>query len=221
MDDLLTPLDASGAGLPAIPVGSTDWYRWLNEPATRSFAFSSPKGTFTARNERLRPASVPDLHRRASQWYEQHGLFVEAVTHALAVPDMEHSARLIEERGMMLAQRGQAHRVLQWLNTLPDALVRTRPYLCIIHALVLMLTHQIEASEARLREAERCVQAGRATEPVQTILGWVAAIRATFDIFSDDVARNVALSLQALDLLPEMEGSGGQGPSSARPAPSW
>src|SRR5512135_3685330 len=74
-----------------------------------------------------------------------------------------------------------------------------------------MLTHQIEASEARLREAERCVQAGRATEPVQTILGWVAAIRATFDIFSGDVARNVALSLQALDLLPETEAIGRAG----------
>ena len=35
----------------AIQVGSDTWYTWLNEPATRSFAFHSPQGTLTARRE--------------------------------------------------------------------------------------------------------------------------------------------------------------------------
>ena len=79
------------------------------------------------------------------------------------------------------------------------------PCFCIIHALVLMLSHQLEAAEARLQDAERSVQPDTPEEQVRLIMGWVAAIRATFDIFSGNLARNVALSQQALDLLPETE----------------
>lgn len=157
------------------------------------------------RMQQAEPALLPELHRRASLWYEQHEMLVEAVQHALAVPDVERAAYLIELRGMLYAQRGQAHLVLGWLNTLPDELVRTRPMLCIIHALVLMLSHELEAAEARLQDAERSVQPDTPEQQVRLIMGWVAAIRATFDIFSGNLARNVALSQQALDLLPETE----------------
>jgi len=43
------------------------------------------------------PSLVPELHSRASRWYEQHKLFDEAVTHALAIPDVEYAADLIEQ----------------------------------------------------------------------------------------------------------------------------
>lgn len=157
------------------------------------------------RLQQAEPALLPELHRRASFWYEQHEMLAEAVQHALAVPDVKRAASLIEQRGMLFAQRGQAHMVLGWLNSLPDALVCTRPMLCFIHALVLMLTHQLDAAEDRLRDAERSIQPDTPDEQVQLIMGWVAAIRATFDIFSGDLARNVALSRQALDLLPKTE----------------
>ncbi|HKF38554.1 MAG TPA: LuxR C-terminal-related transcriptional regulator [Ktedonobacteraceae bacterium] len=163
--------------------------------------------TEVLRNRMLQtePGLLPELHRHASLWYEQHEMLAEAVQHALAIPDVERAADLIELRGMVYAQRGQAHMVLGWLNTLPDELVRARPMLCIIHALVLMLSHQLEAAEARLQDAERSGQPNTAEEQIRLIMGLVAAIRATFDIFSGNLARNVALSQQALDLLPETE----------------
>ena len=158
-----------------------------------------------SRPQQARSAPVLDLHHRASLWYEQHEMFAEAVSHALAASDVERATHLIEQRGMVLAQRGQAHMVLDWLNTLPDALVRARGQLCIIHALVLMLLHQLEASEARLRDAERCVQTDMPAERVRAILGWVAGIRGALAIFSGDLAQSVAYSRQALELLPTSE----------------
>jgi len=158
-----------------------------------------------SRLQQMQPALIPHLHHRASLWYEQHEMFAEAISHALAVSDVERAAHLIEQRAMLLAQRGRAHLVLSWLNALPDVVVQTHPYLCIIHALVLMLSHQLEASEGRLQDAERCVQADMPAEQAWTIQGWVAAIRGTFAIFSGDLAQNVAYSRQALDLLPETE----------------
>ena len=42
------------------------------------------------------PDQVPDLHRRASAWYEQNGERSEAIRHALAADDFERAADLVE-----------------------------------------------------------------------------------------------------------------------------
>jgi hypothetical protein len=47
----LPPLDMAGGSLPAIQVGQADWYAWLNEVATRSFAYHCAQDFLTARRE--------------------------------------------------------------------------------------------------------------------------------------------------------------------------
>ena len=42
------------------------------------------------------PEQVPELHRRASEWYEQNGERSEAIRHALAGGDLERAADLVE-----------------------------------------------------------------------------------------------------------------------------
>ena len=42
------------------------------------------------------PDGVPELHRRASEWYEQNGDRSEAIRHALAGEDFERAADLVE-----------------------------------------------------------------------------------------------------------------------------
>jgi ATP/maltotriose-dependent transcriptional regulator MalT len=152
------------------------------------------------------PSLVRELHRRASGWYEQHGLVTEAVQHALAAPDIERAARLIEQHGIAVALRGQVHRVLEWLGRLPDALVRSHARLCLCHALMLMFTNQLEEVSVRLQDAERCVQADLSADEARAIGGWVTGVRANLALFSGDLARCVAFARQALDLLPETEG---------------
>jgi len=41
----------SDDALPAVPVGSADWFAWLEEPGHQSFSYAGPSGTFTARRE--------------------------------------------------------------------------------------------------------------------------------------------------------------------------
>jgi LuxR family transcriptional regulator, maltose regulon positive regulatory protein len=151
------------------------------------------------------PSMVCELHCRASGWYEQHGLVAEAVQHALAAPDVERAARLIEQHGIAIAIRGQVHRVLDWLNTLPDALVRSHARLSLYYALMLMFTNQLDAAEVRVSEAEQSVQSDMMTDQARVVLGWAAGIRANLARFSGDLARCVTLSHQTLELVPETE----------------
>ena len=149
------------------------------------------------------PRLVPELHRRASVWYEQHEMLAEAVQHALAASNFEHAADLIEQSYHAIAVRGHVHIVLGWLNRLPDQLVRARPLLCIYQADMMMHTRQLEAAEARLQDAERCLQADMPEDQMRTILGLVAALRAILVRYPGDFERCVALAYQALKLLPE------------------
>src|SRR5215204_240482 len=146
---------------------------------------------------------LPELHRRASVWFEREGLAAEAVHHALEAHDMERAAALIEEIGLSIMLPGQVHTLLGWLDTLSDAVVRSRPALCIVHAAALMFAGQPEAAEARLDDAERDVQADAPADQAHIILGQAASIRGNLARISGDLARCVALSRRALDLLPE------------------
>ena len=129
------------------------------------------------RLQQTQPSLLPELHRRASTWYEQHGMVHEAIRHALAAPDVERVADLIEHHGYSFGLHGQAQTMLGWLKRLPDALLLTRPRLCIIHATVLLFSNQLEASSARLLDAERGLQSTPSTEDARSILGPVALIR--------------------------------------------
>ena len=42
---------------------------------------------------------MPNYHIRASQWYEDHGLEIEAFHHAAAANDVERAERLMEGKG--------------------------------------------------------------------------------------------------------------------------
>lgn len=105
------------------------------------------------RLQQTQPALVPELHRRACRWFEQHQLFDEAITHALAVPDIEQAVRLIEQYAWLTNFPSKFHALLGWLNRLPDALIRAHPILCIMQATTLMIMHQLEQASARLQDA--------------------------------------------------------------------
>jgi LuxR family maltose regulon positive regulatory protein len=99
--------------------------------------------------------NVPAFHCRASLWYEAHHDEAAAFHHALAGDDVERAASLAELAWQAMDQRFQSATWLGWLHQLPDELIRTRPVLCAQYAQALMDAGDLEASEARLRDAER------------------------------------------------------------------
>jgi LuxR family maltose regulon positive regulatory protein len=98
---------------------------------------------------------VRELHRRASEWYEQNDDRSEAIRHALAGNDLERAADLVELALPALRQRRQDATLRLWLEALPDELIRVRPVLSVGYAGALMVRGEVEGVEGRLRDAER------------------------------------------------------------------
>ena len=141
----------------------------------------------------------PELHRRASRWFEAHGLADEAIRHALDAGDADRAASLVEGQGLSLLLRGELSTLLRWLAALPNAPVCARPRLCIYHAWALTLSGQLDAAEPWLQAAEA---AGETPLPA-AMRGHAAAIRTYIAAQQGQVARATELARLALDLLAE------------------
>ncbi len=153
------------------------------------------------RLEAEEPGSVPELHRRASHWYEQQGLLDAAIGHALSTQDFEAVARLVEDHAPRLLGQGEIVVLLNWANRLPEALVHTRPRLCILVARALALVGQPEASETYLQSAEGALTSVPQSD-AQALQGQIATVRASIATQKADAQRTIEYARQALSHLP-------------------
>jgi LuxR family maltose regulon positive regulatory protein len=158
--------------------------------------------------ERLRGAvsanELAALHQNASLWYEQQGLVIDAVQHALVGGNALRAAALIECHGLSLASSGSAPLVRGWLDALPDALVRARPALCLYDGLALMATKQLDAAEGRLLDAERGITTAASDDRDLNMLAQIALARAAIARCTGDLARCMALSQRVMLLAPQL-----------------
>ena len=164
-----------------------------------------------------RPNQIPDLHRRASEWYEQNGLPSDAVRHALAAEDFERAAGLVELAWPAMNRSLQSATWLGWVKALPDELVRAMPVLSVGYAWTILNDGELEAGEARLRDAERWLDTTADMservpsaemiivddEQFRSLPATIATARAFHAQALGDVPGAVKYARSALDLLPE------------------
>lgn len=173
------------------------------------------------RLQRRHPALVPELHRRASVWYERQGLTHDAVHHTLAAADFAQAARLIEQIAELTAKRGELATLRAWLEALPAELLRSRAELCLWQGWLLALIGQFDAAERLLQDLERRLHTDTASSPLTSAInsvgplrldegrnpiaysGRVAAIRAFIAFRGGNAQRTIELALQALAQLPD------------------
>jgi LuxR family maltose regulon positive regulatory protein len=165
------------------------------------------------------PDGVGELHRRASDWYEQHGERSEAIRHAMAGEDFEWAANLVELAMPGLRQGRQDATLRGWLEALPEEVIRVRPVLSVAYVGALMVSGELEGVEARLRDAERwlatprdigeepqALSAGMVVvdeEAFRDLPGAIAIYRAGQARILGDVAGTIAHARRALELVGE------------------
>jgi LuxR family transcriptional regulator, maltose regulon positive regulatory protein len=175
------------------------------------------------------PDLVPDLHRRASAWYEQHGEPDVAIDHALAAGDAERAADLVEIAAPATQRERREATLRGWLERLPEDLFPDRPVLSIYFVGALMVTGTIEGVEPRLQDAERWV-AAHAHEPVALAMdaagvrrlpGWIAVYRAGLALATGDAAATMTYGRRALEVLHEDDDLGHAAATTLMGLASW
>ena len=164
------------------------------------------------------PGQVPDLHRRASAWYEQNGEPPEAISHALAAEDFGRAADLVELAIPAVRKIRQEATVHGWLKALPDEVVRVRPVLSVAFAAALLSGGELESVEGRLRDAERCLDATTGTgkgsqappaemavdnEEFRRLPAGIELYRSALALAQGDLPGTVRHARRARDLAPE------------------
>jgi LuxR family transcriptional regulator, maltose regulon positive regulatory protein len=201
------------AGLFIIPLDHRRyWYRYhhLFVDLLRSRLQTSFEMPSTVEGEKT---GIAALHLRASAWFEEEGLIAEAMDHAIAAPDYERAANLIEQHIKETVWFGEFGLVYRWLEALPKTLIRSRTFLCFIYG-VLLVPHSTERAEEWLKAAEESWEAQpkwldrSAGSPSladrEVFAANIADIRATIaDIKGAPTEELIAFTLQALEKTPE------------------
>ena len=135
---------------------------------------------------------VPELHRRASDWYEQNGLIPDAVNHALEAGDAKRAADLMEWAAWTTLIRGELGTLQDWLHRLPDELTHSRPQLGILYAWTLALSGELERVEPVLQGLD-----------LKQVPGEAAAVRAYVAGLRDETSLAAEFAQQVFEHLPE------------------
>jgi LuxR family maltose regulon positive regulatory protein len=97
---------------------------------------------------------VPDLHRRAAQWFADRGEAVEAVRHTLAAGDWPGAARLVADHSFRWVLDGQAGTIRAVLQAFPEGASVDHPDLALAHAADELNQGRLEEAAAQLAVAE-------------------------------------------------------------------
>ncbi len=152
------------------------------------------------RLEVVAPGEISGLHRRASEWFEQHGLIHEAVQHAMLEKDLDRIVRLVEQHGCALLMGGELVTLAAWLAAI-EPHTRTHPWLAMQKAWVLALSGQLERAEETIKDGEQLLSNLELTDEVRTLRGSLAAARACCANTQGNTHLAARYALQAIDLL--------------------
>jgi LuxR family transcriptional regulator, maltose regulon positive regulatory protein len=194
---LLERLDA--ANLFVVPLDDErSWYRYH-----RLFADLLRHQLQRAQADRL-----PEIHRRASCWFEGADLMAEAIQHAVAAHDLERAADLIEQatrRTWMPWMYDEIGTTVSALEALPTNLVYARPRLCLAYAWAHLVFGRIDRVEEYLQAATQAVGSPPYLLQAQAILSEVTVLRTFVASTRGEVASTIELARQAIDTLPVTE----------------
>jgi LuxR family maltose regulon positive regulatory protein len=144
---------------------------------------------------------VAQLHSRASRWYEDHGLYMEAFQHAAAANDIERAERLIEQEAMPLHSLPVVTHILNWLDSLPKTVLDARPWLWVRSATSALMAGQTTGVEEKLQAAEKAMQNADLDDKTRDLIGQIAAVRATLAIVQYQPEATIIQAGRALEYL--------------------
>ena len=144
---------------------------------------------------------IRELHRRAGRWHQGEGSLEEAMIHAMAAQDFEAAASMIDENIVSMLSRSEAPVLLDWIEKLPDQIVRGRPWVDIYRAYTLALSGRPDEADPLLADVQKRIDPD--TPRAAEYMGHIAAIRSYTANLWGDTDRVIEMADLAEKCLPE------------------
>jgi serine/threonine-protein kinase/serine/threonine-protein kinase PknK len=97
---------------------------------------------------------VPELHRKAAQWFTEHQMLSQAVDHLILAGDAQQAVDAVEHAAPDLNENSQMSTLIGLAGKLPAQLADARPMLQVDLAWANVVLHRLAATEDALRLAE-------------------------------------------------------------------
>ncbi len=181
------------ANLFLIPLdGERRWYRYHHLFAD----------LLRQRLQQQKPTVVADLHRRASQWFEENNLLAEAFDHTIKANDLTRAATIVATHSSALYRRGEARIVAEWFARLPQSIILADYDLCRARAWISYFAQRPAEIERYLARIDELIT----HEPVdlaerQRLAGSVVGLRAWAAYATGDVEHSIGLCHEALSMI--------------------
>ena len=157
--------------------------------------------------------AVPVLHRRASDWFWEHGDLPAAIEHALQAGDVEHVADLVELSMTEMRRLRREPTLRRWQEAIPFEVMTRRPVLAVGYAGVILSANELEGVAELLTAAEERVASG---DPIVVVdEAGFRRLPATIELYRAAVAKlrgdlegNVGHARRVLELVGEADDLG-------------
>jgi len=157
-------------------------------------------------SQSLTPGAIAEDHIRASAWYENNNLMLEAFHHAVAANDVERAVRLMESKEMPLHLPGVAMTILNWLESLPKTVLNAQPALWWKQASLLLsmgktigVEEKLQATEAAL--ADTIFPDAELDDITRNLIGKIAVARSTLAHLQVQIETTFVQARRALEYL--------------------
>ena len=148
------------------------------------------------RLERDAEDRIPELHRRAAQWFSEHQMLSQAVDHLILAGDAPQAVDAVERAAPDLNEQSQLSTLIGLAAKLPAEHADARPRLQVDIAWANVVLHRLAAVEDALRLAEFGLDSVP-TDEAGDLRAEMDLIRAVVAAFQDRVNSSTAAAVQA------------------------
>jgi LuxR family maltose regulon positive regulatory protein len=100
--------------------------------------------------DRSQAERVPELQRRASEWYAHQGMMEDAIAYSLKAQDFDRAAGLIEQYAPSVSMQGRVATLSKWIGALPEHVIINRPKLGLVEVWALYFEYKFDETEKYL-----------------------------------------------------------------------
>ena len=143
---------------------------------------------------------IPELHRRASRWFQSAGEVTEAINHAIAGHDFPGASELLAAHWNEVVSTGGLRTVEMWLMALPERVVLDDARLCLARAWTSFAKGALDEVLPCLENAEAAPVPGPLLDGTTSVASGVATLRASYWLRMGDFGKTVSYAREALTL---------------------